>query len=298
MANTLTNLTHTILAQRILNAFTAMIAPIRAFGLNFSDEAVQRGDKVKVLQITAADAAKDWNGSYITQDADAEGLDITINKRKYVSWGLQTEDLATQPQLELDRFVEQKAFQLAKAFLQDVWSQVTNANYGAAAFTGAANTFDTDDIIDIRGVCQAADWPAGMRSLILDDTYVTNALKDASLKDASASGSTASLREGSMGRVAGFDIFESTLIPGNSENLVGFAAHPDAMLIATRTLIPSSKADDAGVDVEVISDEDSGLAMVSKSWHDTAHDTDIHTLEINYGYRVGNSAALKRLVSA
>ena len=34
---------------------------------------------------------------------------------------------------------------------------------------------------------------------------------------------------------AGFDVIEANIVPGNAENLIGFAVHPSAMAIAIRT---------------------------------------------------------------
>lgn len=300
MANTLTTLTHTILATKVMEAFTQIVAPVRSMVTDFSAEAVQRGDKVKVPYVSGGYSASDFNGTYLVQDSTVEGLDITIDKRKYVSWGLTTENLATMPQLSLEMFAKQKANALASAFLADVWSVITNANFGAAAKTSSAANFDADDVVDIREACVAANWPANMRSLVLDEAYVAYLLKDNAIQDASASGSTDPLREGSIRRLAGFDIYESTLIPANGENLVGFACLPDAIYIANRALIPDEAANRAGVQTEVITDPNgSGLTMVMRDWFDPNTDAHKKILEINYGYRAGgNTAALKRVVSS
>lgn len=300
MANTLTTLTHTILAQRILEAFVAQIAPLRAFASDFSAEAVQRGDKVKVPYVSGSYSANTFNGTYLVQDSTAEGLDVTIDKRKYVSWGLTTENLRTMPQLSMDMFIAQKANALAQAFLTDVWSLITAANYGAAGLTTTAGNFDSDDVMDLRAVCVAANWPPNLRALILDETYTTALLKDNALQDASASGSTEPLREGTIGRLGGFDIYESTLVPANGENLTGFAVRPDAIYVASRTLIPDESAQRAGVLVETVTDPNgSGISMVLRDWFTPENDAHQKVLEINYGYlKGGNSAALKRIVSS
>jgi len=300
MANTLTTLTHTVLAQRILEAFVQITAPIRAFATDFSPEAVQRGDKVKVPYVSGGYTANDFNGTYLVQDSTAEGLDITIDKRKYVSWGLTTENLATMPQLSMDMFVRQKANALAVAFLQDVWSVITNANYGAAAKTSTAANFDADDVVDLREAAVAANWPANMRSLVLDESYVAYLLKDNAIQDASASGSSDPLIEGSVRRLCGFDLYESTLVPANGENLTGFICLPDAIYVANRALVPDDASQRAGLLTEVVTDPSgSGMTMVMRDWFDNDTDTHKKVLEVNYGYRAGgNTGALKRIVSS
>lgn len=296
MANAITNLNHTLLADRIFQAFIAKITPMTRFSNNFSEAETQRGNKVKVPFVSSADAAGDFAGSYTMQDADTEGKDVTINKRKYVSWSLTSEELADNPQLSMDMFVEQKAFQLAKAFQQDVWSLITNANYGAAAHTGAAANFDYDDVVDLSVVCDTADWPEFMRSLILKETYYGSLLKDAGIADASALGTTSAVQEAVLPRIGGFDVMKSTLIPANGENLVGFCANPDAILLASRVIRPEDVSN--VINFETMTDEATGITMSFREWFDPDNDATKRVLEFNYGYLLGNSAAIKRVVSA
>lgn len=296
MANANTNLNHTILASGIFEAFIAGILPMTRFSNNFSEAETQRGNKVKVPFVSSADAAGDFAGTYTMQDTDSVGKDITIDKRKFVSWALTSQEIADNPQLNLDMFMKQKGFQLAKAFQQDVWSLVTNTNYGAAAFTGAASTFDSDDVVDIATVCDTADWPEFMRSLILKETYYGSLLKDAGISDASAYNSDSAVRDAMIPRLSGFDVYKSTLIPANGENLVGFAANPDAILLASRVIRPDDVS--GTINFETFTDEATGITASYREWFDADTDTTKRVLEFNYGYLLGNGAAIKRLVSA
>lgn len=295
MANAFSNLQAEDFARQVVDAFVAKIAPLQAFAADFSDVAVQRNATVTVPYVSSADAAIDFAGTYTIQDADAQGVQISINKHKFVSWGLSDIELSTRPSLSMEMFAKQKGFQLAKAVFQDIMSLVTNANYGAAAFTGAASTFDSDDVIDIRGVCSGADWPTDMRSLVIDDTYYTALLKDNSLQDAGASGSTDPLREGATGRIAGFNIYESTLIPANGENLVGFAVYPTAIFAAMRYLQPQ---DGNNYRSAAPMTHESGITLGYREWYDNDSGSMRMVMEANYGYKKGDGAAIKRMVSS
>lgn len=298
MANSLINLNHTLLAEKVLQAFVQQMVALRAFSLSLSEANVARGDKVKVPFVGASSGALDFNGSYVVQDADAEGVDVTINKRKYVSWGLTTEDLANQPQLNLDMFAMQKGHALAKSVFQDILSVVTAANFGntvADKITVAAGSFDVDDTVDLRTMCQAAGWPNVMRSLLLDSTYIGNLLKEDALQSADKANSDAALREGSIGRVSGFDTFDTPLIPENGESLKGMAVFPDAILVASRVLIPE---DQDIVSIETFTDPYTGATLVMREWFDPDTDTKKRVIEFNYGYRVGNGKAIKRIVAS
>ena len=295
--NTLTNLTNTIVTQAALEAFRAALLALTVFAHNVSPDPIVKGDKVKVLSIAAAQAAQNFAGTYASQDSEAEGLDVSINKHKFVGWSLTDKELADKPQLQLEKFGKQKGFQLAKAVLQDVLSLVTVANYGAAAFTGPANTFDLSDVIDLGNTCDEADWDEMGRALVLKSSYHASLRKDSNLSDASKLGTDSVIREG---KIPGIDTFEelhkSNLIPGNGENVVGFACLPDAILFAQRYLAPQEGHGYA--EAYPITDPETGFTMGFRKWYIRETGEMRSVLECNYGYLKGMGSALKILASA
>jgi hypothetical protein len=300
MANTLTNLTDTIIVDNAIEAFTAAIAPLTAFANNVSPGPAEKGDKVKVLSVAAAAAATDFVPAtgYTVQDSTAEGLDVSLNKHKFVSWGLNDTEISQNPQLSLERFGRQKGFQLAKAVLQDIWSVVTLANYGAAAFVGTATTFDSDDVVDIGKACDDADWPEDDRSLILSSAYHAALRKDQPIQDASAYGTNDVIRRGQIPSLDTFSaIYKSTLVPANAQNLVGFAAFPDAILVAMRYLMPQEG--NKYFQAAAITDPNgSGFTIGFRDWYDENAGQRRKVLECVYGYLKGNGSAIKRITSA
>lgn len=297
MANTLTNLQNTLISQVALEAFTAALTPLRAFSTNCSPKPGERGDKIKVLWTQAASAAAAFAGTYTMQDSTAEGLDVTIDQHYFVSWNLTDKELVDRPQLELERFGRQKGFQLAKVVLQNIWAQVTLANYGAAAFTGLSSTFDADDVVDLGVTCDNADWPDNDRGLILSPSYHGALRKDDAIQGADKYGSADSIRSGRIPSIDSFDaLYKSSLVPANGENLVGFAVLPDSMLVAMRYLAPQPGHD--YFDAHPLTDSESGMTLGYRQWYDNATGTMKIVLEALWGKRVGNTAALKRMVSA
>lgn len=296
MANTFTSLTQTILAERVFNAFVLKIAPLTAFSTNFSAEAASRGDKIKVLQVDAAAAATAFAGTYSMQDTTASGLDVSLDQHYFVSWSLTDSEIVNRPQLEVERFVEQKAFALAKQVFQSVLGLVTAANFGSAGFTGLASAFDADDVVDLRTACSTAGMPDNQRALILDASYYAALLKDSAIQDASQSGSTDALREGSVQRLAGFDLYESSLVPANAENLKGLAVHPDAIAAAIRYLAPQDGHD--YIEAMPLSRAESGITLGMRRWYDKDTGAMRTVLECLYGRRLINGNACKRIVSA
>lgn len=298
MANTFTNTLYTILAREALDAFVTEITPLNAFARNFSAETVQRGDKVKVLFVDAASAALTFTdpGTYTIQDSTAQGLDITINQRKYVSWHLTTEQMANNPQVELRRFARQKGFALAKAVLQDIWSLVTLANYGAAIFTGAASTFDNTDAADMEATLDDALWPMSERSLILKPAYKAGLVKDIAIAGDLGVERSRVTSHSEVKTIHNFSLYKSALIPTNAENLIGMAAHPDGLLCAMRVLRP--EPNQVLNMFEVLTHEDSGITITLREWYDPDKDQTNRVLECNYGRRVGNTGGIKRMTSA
>lgn len=300
MANNLATLTHTTLASGPgLEGFRAALLPVSAFATNFSADAAVRGDKIKVPWVGSQDAAVTFSGTYTMQDADMEGRDITLDKHEFVSWSLTDKELSDNPQVNLERFARQKGFQLGKKVLQDILSLVTAASYGDTEgtdkLTTAAGSFDSDDVVDLSTYCDNKDFPEMDRSLILLPSYHAAIRK--SMNDASIFGSDIVVRQGKVPSIDTFGaVYKSSLIPTNSENLVGMAIHANAILVAMRYLAPQ-----AGIPystAEAITDAETGFTFGFREWGDPNTGAMKRVLECVYGRRTGNTSAIVRIESA
>ena len=296
MSNTFTTTGNDILLNVALEGFTSVLAPFRAFSVNASPEPAQRGDYVKVLFVdNPATAATDFSSSYSIQAAEATGKRVQLNNHKYVSWGITDTEMANNPQIELERFAFTKGAALAKAVFQDVLSLVTYANYGTSALVSSAANFDADDLATLRGVAGNADWPDVARSLLLSPDYITYLLQDSAIQSASNLGDAMAIREGKVGRLMGFDIFETPHIPDNSQSLAGVMCVPDGILFANRYLAPQEGH--SYTEARPVSDPKTGLTIGWRKWYDEDSAQMRAVLECNYGYAVGNSAGLERIAS-
>ncbi len=298
MPNTIdSNLNGTLISQAALEAFTGSFAPMNAFTTDFDPAPASKSETIHVPYVPAASAATDFvaaNG-YTRQDSTVQKKTITLNKHKFVSWYVTDVEAAKSPVLSLERFGAQKGYQLAKAVFQDVLSSVTLANFGAAAFTGVAGTFDYADVVDIKAACDSADMPSQPRSLVLASGHYNALLKDTVVKDLSVYGINSN-QTGRVGRLAGFDLFDSTLVPANAQNLVGFACYPSSIIVAMRYLNPAGGGGD-GV-YRPVADSNTGITLGYREFYDNDLGTRVAVLECFYGFSVGETAALKRLVSA
>lgn len=297
MANSTTGIQDDILSRGVLQGFTATIAPMLALNTDFSDEARNKGDRVSVPRLNSAlDAAADKSvgGAYTIQDIDSDAVEVILNKHKYVSMGADDIEVANSSVLSLERYGVRKGNLLAKTVVQDIWSEITAANFGAAAFTGAASTFDEDDVADIADVCDDADMPEDDRYLVLSNAYITALRKSSAIKDTSGYGFNA-IQTGLIPMLHGFKIIKSNIIPANGENLVGFATDGAGIATAFRYLQPQDghKYDRA----EAVVGE-GGVTLGLRDWYSEDYGNHRQVLECVYGYETGISAGIKRLVSA
>lgn len=360
-----------------LTAFSRAILPLRAFATVFQNVALKGTNKVEVPYFPLQGVtSKNFAGTYDFATGAGGNIDkreLNINKRKYQTIALTSEEIARYPRLNAQQLGAMKGQRLAYDIIQDVLTLITAANFGPAVHTGAASNFDSDDVIDIRTDCNnnktgpasvadgvttnasttvtsalgrfnesdigitisgtgipasttiasvtnsttavlsaaatatatgitftlgrpALPWPEMGRSLILTPSYDGALLKDDAFKSALNYGTDAAIKEGRLPQVFGFGYAQSAAIPGNSENLVGFAAYMSAILFGSAPIAP---ADSSGiVDYRVVSDEETGIAIEYREWFDPDTDTVKRVIEGNYGYALGESMALKRIVSA
>lgn len=296
--NTLTGWNDDILSNAVLDGFLAVLAPLLAFSTSFGADAAKKGEKVSVLRIGSQSAPTEKTNAneYVIHDSAADSVEIALNKHFYESVGIYDIEKANSSVLDLEKFGRSKGHALAKKVVQDILGHVTAARFGAAVFTGAASGFDSDDVIDIRTACTAAEMPGMDRSLILDDSYIGALLKDTAVKNSASFGSSEAIREGVIGRLSGFDVVESTVIPANGENLVGIAAHPSGLAVAMRYLAPQEGHTYSAVGA--ITDEKTGITIGFRDGYDQKAGMKFRIWEALYGYELGIAAGIKRIVSA
>lgn len=301
-ANTIpTELKRQLILQDVMTAFAFPLLPLRAFATVFGGVTLQGTNKVNVPFIDLDSVAStDWNAAngYVPGDTTSDFREINVNKRKYKGIQFTSDELARQPYLLVADHMRQKVDKLAYDVVMDVLSVVTNANYGAAGFVGASAGFDSNDVVDLRGVCNTAKWPEMGRSLILNSEYDTALFKDSAIKSSEAFGGSEAIREGRIPKIAGFDYYMSIAIPANAEQLVGMAVFKSAILFANAPITPTPDVLQNLSRYEAIVDPITGATMEFRQWGSADYDRSTQVVECNYGYSKGNGSALKRLTIA
>jgi hypothetical protein len=122
-------------------------------------------------------------------------------------------------------------------------------------------------------------------------------LKDANISGYFDYGSADIIREGRIPSLFGVGyIFETGSIPGNSENLVGFIAHPSAMAVAMRYLEPTNTQEYIAADR--LYDEATGMVLGYREFYTPSTGIQTAVLEAVYGFNVAVSGGLSRMTSS
>ena len=295
MPNTLTNVNDIKVAQNALQPFMAALTPLRAFSTNFSPEPADKLDTVRVPVVGAPSQSSDFAGSYTAPaDSTVTVVPVQLNRHKFKTIHVTAREAASTALNVLETLVASAVKQLAQDVLQDIFSEITSDNFGAAAIPAlAANSFDYKKILSIREACSNAKMPVSDRALVLDGAYYTNLLGDDMVaKSFMIPIAQPGVVEAQIRRLAGFDIYETVILPENGEKLAGFAAHPSGMAVAMRYLVPVANYDEAGA----VTDPETGLTFGYLRFTEIQSNRIFVTVECLYGFAAAIGDGIKRIV--
>ena len=295
MANTLTNVNDIKVAQNALRPFTAALTPLRAFSTNFSPEPADKLDTVRVPVVGAPSQSSDFAGSYTAAaDSTVSVIPVQLNRHKFKTVHVTAREAAETALNVLETLVSSAVKQLAQDVLQDIFSEITAANYGAPGIAAlAASAFDYKKILGIREACSNAKMPVSDRALVLDGAYYTNLLGDEIVaKSFMVPIAQPGVVEAQIRRLAGFDIYETVILPENGEKLAGFASHPSGLAVAMRYLVPVANYDEAGA----VTDPETGLTFGYLRYTEIQSNRIFVTVECLYGFKAAIADGIKRIV--
>jgi hypothetical protein len=246
--------------------------------------------------VGAPTGSSDFAGDYTANaDSTVTTMPVTLNRHKFKTVHVTAREASETAMNVLDTLVETAAQQLAQDVLLDVMTTITAANFGTPGIAAvAASNFDYKKVLSLREACGTAKMPAAPRSLIIDSGHYTNLLADDVVaKSFNLNLSAPSVTDALIRRLAGFNLFETGIIPSDhTEKLVGFAAHPSAVAVAMRYLQPVAEYQQAGA----VTDPQTGMTFGYLRFTDTRANKVFVTIECLYGFAVGKSDALKRVV--
>src|SRR5215210_1057297 len=295
MPNTLTDVKDIKVAQTALQPWMAGLLPMRAFSTNFSPEPADKLDTVRVPVVGAPSASSEFAGSYTTNaDSTVSVIPVQLNKHKFKTVHVTAREASETALNVLETLVGSAVKQLAQDVLQDIFSAITADPFGAPAIPAlAASAFDYKKVLGVREACAVAKMPVSDRALVLDGAYFTNLLGDEIVaKSFMTPIAQPGVVEGLIRRLAGFDVYETNILPENGEKLIGFAAHPSCLAVAMRYMMPVADYDEAGA----VTDPDTGLTFGYLRYTETSSNRIFVTVECLYGFKKAIGDGLKRIV--
>ena len=297
----ITGLNDDIISSAALKAFVDSLHPLSAFSVNYNAEAARKGEVVSIPLISSITAST-FNNTYEGADGDVTltAREVTIDKHFLstvdftdTQWSKSS---ALTPQM-LAQIGAEQGRAVAQAFISSAWGMITTANYGAIATSSTIASFGMSQVRKARLELTKADAPMNDRALFLDPDFYDALLSDSTNILANLNFGPEGVREANIRRIAGMDVYESTLIPatsvGSGITLAGFAVHPSAIAVAVRTLAPQAPSE--YLEARTIVDPVSGIGLGYRRHYNTANGTHFLNFEVVGGFTYGITAGLKIL---
>lgn len=208
-------------------------------------------------------------------------VSVTLNKHKAVDF--LVEDVAraqARPDL-LDRYVRPAALAIAEAVEKDLFALYS----GLSTSVGTSGTDIT--AATVRAARKALNdnkVPLDTRYLVISPKDEISLLADSSLQNYFAFSRAQGVAEGSIGRIYGFDVYMSQLVPvvtGTPNSTKNLAFHREAFILAMRPFMDPPAG--SGVQAATVRDPDTGLVIRVLYAYDISHRGVRVGLDILYG---------------
>lgn len=184
---------------------------------NYEGEVSRAGDTVHVNSVGAVSVRSyTKNSTSVSYDTiNATEQTITVAQAEY--FGLKVDDIDRRQ--ALPGFVEEATREAAYALATQIDSYVagvmrdgaTDLGAGTAAVSDPTGAYDL--LVDLRTAHQRANTPTVGRWVIVTPEFYAYLLRDDRFISAEKAGTTDGLRNGFVGRAAGFDVIESNTVP-------------------------------------------------------------------------------------
>jgi len=283
----------TIFAQEALKAFTAKLAPLRAFSRSLDDSARNVGDAIVIPYISAATATtfNSSSANYQTGGGAVTHNTVSLNQHKIVTFDITDLQAANSSGARFDELAAQAGRALGDLVLQNIWKLITTTNFGAATITTSEANYTLNSLIDMRAVLAGrnVDTDPGVCSFIHNTVVGAALLKTSNVLNAYQIGDSQAARQGTLGRLVGFDTYETNILPTAATSLVAFVTHPDAINVAMRYLAPLAPGE--YLSVERVADP-SGIVMGYRRSFDQATGVMYGAFECLFGTATGLTLGL------
>lgn len=290
----MTTFNDTLFGQTVFQQLVDILLPLNIFSTDLSSEVVAPGSAVvvplfgNVTSTSFVQGASAYEGTGGTISA----ITVTMDKRYITPVDLTPQQIADSSNARrLDAFGMQLAQATANKLLQDVFSVLTTTNFGAAVLTTASANYSRTQLIEARKQMIAAGVRGqkafvgnlGVEAALLSDTNITLALNR---------GDSNAIKEGTLGKLFGMDIYGTDVLPTNSISLIGFVAGQEGVAVAMRNLGNYLPQEEYSAFEQYV-DADSGISMLyTRHWNRSSGKWFINT-HVLFGYSAAVTGAVK-----
>lgn len=223
-----------VYSKRFIAGLIRELAILRAFSIDFSEEAKQFGEAILVA-LLSADAAADWNdttNNFSRTTATLGDRNVPLNKRKIAGFAITPAQMANFSPAWWEGKADLDVESVADAILSDVCALVTPQNFGDAAadkLQVSLDGFGPKAVATIRAKAIAKKLRVKRAVLCLNPDYFSQLLGEL---DANVYGGRDAIEKGVIPGLLGFNAIAE--IP--QLEIPGFVAHPGAIAVAGRTI--------------------------------------------------------------
>jgi hypothetical protein len=251
----------------------------RAFSRNFSADAANIGDTIKVpfVQQNTAAAWNDTSNNYATGETNQGQFEILINKRMKTSFSITQKMLM---EMRVDEWREKAAMNVASvvnAIFADLTALIVVGNFPKSQVLTAATT-TLDKIAELRTYAATNKIPPSQAALVLNSTLYSTLLAKLPYH---VFGDQNPIKTGSVPGILGF----ANVIEIPQMTMPGFICLQSALAVALRA-VPVLDATPYGLR-SIIQDETSGLFVTRTVFTNGPVGTTTDTVESAYGVAAG-----------
>lgn len=277
MANTL--LTPKIIAKEALMVLRNNAVMPNLVYRNYSDEFVGGVGDTITIRKPATFTAKDFTDAIEVQDATEQSVDVKMDKHLDVSFSVTSKELT----LDISDFSEQFLVPAMRAFLDKIDSDIlAEAAETTNVVEHVEGSIKPYDIIATRKALNDKAAPLTNRYFVTDTGSEADLLGNELFVSYEKTGETEGLREASLGRKFGFDIYVDQNIQPAEEDIKMFGFHRNGIALVTRPLaLPRGNAESAIVNYD-------GFSLRVVRGYDMTKKTDIVSIDMLYGVKLLN----------
>lgn len=279
-----------VLAMGVIKALANKLPVLSGFSTVFTSSVAGAGKTIQVPLLGTSTATEFGASGYLTgDDATVTSSSVTLKHFKVSSRFSPLDIREYGVGFFANNFVETAAIALSQVCMDEINDLITNANYSSNTVTGA--DLDYADVVAAQKTLDDAKAP-DKRALVLNNTYLSDLRSDATIIAAFQLGANV-ISTGSLGTIAGAQVYQFSNLAANSESLAGFLCGADAIAVATA--LPFNEI--PGADVSQASDPATGLSVQVMIIQEQSGFFNV-TATLLFGCAVGRASSLRRLKTA